>query len=106
MNSRKDIICRNSNVNARNIDIKNGIKNPWRWEWLERKVLGTYLQEYIRKLAAPGVAYCTVCTQELYYKSRGCVALMDHVKSTKHQAALEKRNNYSLPGEYILSILQ
>lgn len=103
MNTRTDIVSRNSCVNVRSIDVQNNITNPWRWEWLDRQVNGSYLQESIRKVKAPGVAFCIVCSQELYYKSRGCVALADHVRSNKHKTALElRKDTYSLPGKYIL----
>lgn len=105
MNNRTDIVSRNSSVNARKIDVENNITNPWRWEWLAKKVNGSYLQECVRKISRPGVAYCTVCSKELYYKSRGCAALTDHVKSNKHKEAVELRNNYSLPGKYIFNFI-
>lgn len=102
MNNRTDIVYRNSTIDARGIDVNHNIANPWRWEWLDRQINGAYLQECIRKINRPGVAYCTVCPQELYYKSRGCTALTDHIRSNKQKKAVEQRSDvYSLPGKYI-----
>lgn len=95
---RTDIILRSSNVNVRNID--KGLKNVWRWEWLDRQVDEVYLRECIRKIKSPGTAYCIVCRKEIYYKSRGCVAIVDHVKSAKHRTTLRlRKENFSLPGK-------
>lgn len=95
---RADIVTRTASVNVRMID--KGIKNPWRWEWLERKVEGIHLNECIRKLNKCGTCYCVVCGKELMYGSKGYVALERHVKSVKHQSILESRKvHFALPGE-------
>lgn len=45
---RRDIVNRTDEVDIRAID--NGLKNPWRWNWLEKNVNGVYVREVIRKL--------------------------------------------------------
>ncbi|GBO44976.1 hypothetical protein AVEN_173335-1 [Araneus ventricosus] len=94
---RTDIITRESAENIK--DLEKGIKNQWRWEWLEKKVDGIYLRESIRKLKAGGMAYCLTCQRELMYASRGSVALVDHVKAEKHRRVLKiQKTNFALPG--------
>lgn len=75
---RRDIVNRTDEVDIRAID--NGLKNPWRWNWLEKNVNGVYVREVIRKLRSCGVAYCLVCTKELLYGSRGLSALTKHMQ--------------------------
>ncbi|GBL64368.1 hypothetical protein AVEN_142835-1 [Araneus ventricosus] len=93
---RTDIITRESAENIK--DLERGIKNQWRWEWLEKKVDDIHLRESIRKLKAAGMAYCLTCQRELMYASRGSVALVDHVKAEKHGRVLKiQKTNFALP---------
>ena len=99
--NRTDIICRSDEVDIRKID--EGMKNIWKWSWLEREVKETYLHESIRKIYKTGVAYCLVCQKEIVYGSRGFIALADHVKSDKHATGLQQRKqNTAIPGNQIL----
>ncbi|GBN74865.1 hypothetical protein AVEN_211310-1 [Araneus ventricosus] len=94
---RKDIVNRTDEADIRAID--SGLKNPWRWDWLEKSVNGVYVREVIRKLRSCGVAYCLVCSKELIYGSRGFSALAKHMESRKHADAVEARQkNVPLPG--------
>ncbi|GBM81714.1 hypothetical protein AVEN_92835-1 [Araneus ventricosus] len=94
---RKDIVNRTDEADIRTID--SGLKNPWRWDWLEKSVNGVYVREVIRKLRSCGVAYCLVCSKELIYGSRGFSALAKHMESRKHADAVEARQkNVPLPG--------
>lgn len=61
--NKNDIVCHSCEADVRNIDI--GVTNPWRWEWLEKEVKGTFLHETIRKLKKADVAYFLSCQQEL-----------------------------------------
>ncbi|GBO26396.1 DNA helicase INO80 [Araneus ventricosus] len=95
--NRKDIVNRTDEADIRAID--SGLKNPWRWDWLEKSVNGVYVREVIRKLRSCGVAYCLVCSKELIYGSRGFSALAKHMESRKHADAVEARQkNVPLPG--------
>lgn len=101
MTNRVDIIDRSldDKTDVRAIDA--GIKNPWRWNWLENKVEDVYyLKDFVRKINKPGVAYCTICCKELLYGSRGFAALKSHTTSSKHKSVLEmKKTNFALPGK-------
>ena len=44
-----------------------GIKNSWRWEWMENVVSREKLFLFMRKIITPGVTYCTLCHQEINY---------------------------------------
>ena len=37
-----------------------GVKNAWRWEWMEKEVDDERLGQYMRKISKVGFAYCTV----------------------------------------------
>lgn len=96
--NRKDIMSRSDEAGIREIDSK--VKNPWRWDWLENKEEGVFFKEFIRKIAKPGVAFCTICSKELLYGNRGFAALKSHITSTKHKSILElKKTNFALPGK-------
>ena len=64
-----------------------GVKNRWRWEWLEYKMNGENLRRYVRKLEPPGMAFCALCQKELNYSSRGRTALEVHFTTAKHREA-------------------
>ena len=60
---------------------KENIKNAWNWElWPSEKVGEEEGKEervglHIRKIAEPGIAYCTVCDRMINYTNRGKDAL-------------------------------
>ena len=82
---------------APNDDIKkidNGIKNKWRWEWVEND---DSLRQYIKKIKLPGQAFCTLCNRTLKYQSSGKKDLQRHITSPPHTAAVNNvKTNYSL----------
>lgn len=65
----------------------SGAKNIWRWTWLEKTINDELLAQYIRKLAACGLAYCELCRVDINYAARGRVALDAHVSPAKHKKA-------------------
>ena len=57
---------------ADNDTVEKGVKNRWKWKWLEEKdANGIFLSDYIRKIKKPGFARCTICMCELKYASGG-----------------------------------
>ena len=61
-------VNRSDNVNA----IDSGVKNRFRWQWLESKDdAGQFLSDYIRKLDVAGVAKCIICDDKIKYASSG-----------------------------------
>lgn len=80
-------------------DIDKSVKNRWNWAWLERSAGDTLLDSFIRKLPAPGRAYCLWCESEINYAASGAKALTNHAASDKHNKQLETRkSNYRLTG--------
>ena len=71
-----------SNMASRHMVVERGdpfkenIKNAWNWElWLSEKVGDEEGKEervglHIRKIAEPGIAYCTVCDCMINYTNR------------------------------------
>ena len=51
--------------------IERGVKNQFRWFWLEEKDgNGEVRGNYVKKIAEPGVAYCLYCRQRLHYAKK------------------------------------
>ena len=81
-------------------EIDAGVKNVFKWEWMEFEVDGQMLGQFIRKLFAAGKAHCTLCQKEINYASRGRKALESHCQMKIHLDKIKTREtNYSLPGE-------
>ena len=93
MANRKDI------VSSRDEDFdEGGIKNPWKWHWLDRTHQNRRIGEVVRKLQAPGMTYCTLCRKEINYRNRGLIALDQHVKTAIHADKISlQTNNPTLP---------
>ena len=75
------------------------------FKWLEKtaqiklasETLTVYLGDYFVKTDLPGQALCKLCSKHINYGSRGCIALGDHVRSSKHVCLLkQKRSNYNI----------
>jgi hypothetical protein len=47
--------------------VDKGLKNPWKWEWLERKVDDQLIGRFIRKLSSRGLAFCELFSKEVNY---------------------------------------
>ena len=78
--------------------IEEGVKNKWRWEWVENDDL---LRQYIKKIKLPGQAFCILCNRTLRYQSSGKKDLQRHITSPPHQAAMRNvKSNYSLDSKY------
>ncbi|XP_060764516.1 uncharacterized protein LOC132873191 isoform X2 [Neoarius graeffei] len=77
-------------------EIDAGIKNKFRWDWLDRKVritsvdgeheaVSVTIGHFIQKLDVAGKALCTVCDDVVNYRSRGLKALESHAVTAKHR---------------------
>ena len=49
--------------------IDDGLKNKWRWEWLDEEKLGRKYSSWAKKFDAPGGVFCIVCNSGLQYAS-------------------------------------
>ena len=52
MAMRTDIVMRGGKFDEKDVT------NCWRWEWTEKKIEDENIGRFIRKVRAPGVAYC------------------------------------------------
>jgi hypothetical protein len=93
------VVERDSN---KNLEIDKGIRNCWKWEWLERFVDGNPVRQNIRKIDSRGLARCEVCNKkEINYAGRGWKSLEQHLKKKLHIDNLKiKRTYYSLSVMY------
>ena len=76
-----------SRIVDREFDAKkadHGLKNQWKWEWLEKKVKGELVSQHIRKINSRGVAFCNVCQKDINYSTRGWRALEQHLQKKLH----------------------
>lgn len=90
------VVDREEDVKA----IDNGVKNAWRWCWLEKMVEGDYVRHFIRKIRAPGLARCELCSKDISYGSRGFKNIEQHMLKKLHRDNLKLRSsNYSLSGK-------
>ena len=96
MSARSDIVL----PGTLTADLDAGVKNSWRWDWLERSHEGE-LKRYkacFHKLKAAGKAYCSLCRSELSYGSIGARALKDHIVGKLHQQKIKGAGkNFRLP---------
>jgi hypothetical protein len=61
------------------LEVDKGIKNCWKWEWLERLVDGKPVGQFIRKIDSRGVARCQLCQKDINYTGRGWISLEQHM---------------------------
>lgn len=62
-----------SRIVIRDFDTKKvdkGLKNVWKWEWLERKVGDELVGRFIRKIHSRGIAFSELCSKEINYATR------------------------------------
>ena len=64
--------------------IDSGIKNKWKWSWLEKTPYMLPLSVFIKKSSKPGEAHCVLCNATIEYGGKGASSLMTHCKTTGH----------------------
>lgn len=70
--------------------LEKGIKNKWRWAWLEERGQdGKPLSSWCHKLAVPGACFCVVCHKKLLYATSGKKTLLRHDFDKAHRAAVQ-----------------
>ena len=61
---------------------KEGAKNYWRWDWLDKTVDDVRVGDVFRKLdQVIGSAYCVPCRKTVNYASRGFASLRSHMNT-------------------------
>ena len=83
-------------------EIEKGVKNVFRWSWLEEKDGNDcYLSDYLRKIDLPGKIFCNVCDTILSYKGGGKKDLKAHALKSKHKDNLKlRKTNTVLPSTF------
>lgn len=80
-------------------DCDKDIKNRFNFKWLEKQVEVVVGKEKkivcvgddCVKINVPGHGMCKLCSKQINYGSRGCVAFEDHLKTSKHTQLLKER---------------
>ena len=89
--------------------------NKWKWDWVSLVATvgkdpktGEAIKERVgscfRKIIVSGSAWCTFCSKDVSYGSRGSCTLVDHMKTKLHrQAVASLQQNTLLPGKLTIS---
>ena len=59
-----------------------GVKNRWKWQWLQVKVGESFLSDCIRKIDLPGYVLSIYCNCQINYGTNGKTALTRHVSNS------------------------
>ena len=69
-------------------EIDKGVKNIFRWEWLQEKDCNdSFLSDYISKVDLPGKVVCTICKALISYQSSGKKDVKNHAKKKQQTSA-------------------
>jgi len=75
-------------------EIEKGIKNKFKWTWLEEKDKdGYFLSDYVRKLNTAGQAKCIICNEIIKYASSGKKAVLGHGNTENHRRRRKERDS-------------
>ena len=90
-------VSRNDGAEISSID--KGVKNQFKWNWLENKDdKGMFLSEWVRKIDLAGKALCLICKKLINYGNQGKAGLDHHAKSVAHKKAVNSlKNNTTIP---------
>ena len=101
------------------VDVDNGVRNKWRWDWLEKSVLVDPLnkfpevklnwsngpvrmmaKDHIRKIDKPGKALCVACDDDsITYSEVGLGTIKAHLEILRHfRCVTALAQNQLLPG--------
>ena len=73
-------------------EIDAGVKNSFKWEWMEFGVGGQLLRQFVQKLFVPGKVHSILCQKDINYASRGRKALECHCLMQIHMDKIKTRN--------------
>ena len=95
-----------SRDNADVSTIDKGVKNKFKWNWLEEKDSNKmFYSDWVRKVDLPGRALCLLCNTLLKYGSQGKSALAVHAKKPVHKGVITAvSNNSTLPVQMNLEV--
>ena len=71
--------------NEGNRNVNQGVKNIWKWEWLQAKVGESYLSDCIHKIGRPEYVLCIYCNCQITYGTNEKTALMRHVSNSNNE---------------------
>jgi hypothetical protein len=82
--------------------IDKGLRNCWKWEWLEKVVNNEPISKYIRKLNLKGIALCQLCNKQISYAGRGWKSLEQHLTKKIHRDNVRiQESNYRLSSKLL-----
>ncbi|GFR05032.1 general transcription factor II-I repeat domain-containing protein 2A [Trichonephila clavata] len=73
------------NINSDIIQLEEGVRNAFRWNWIERRDgNGDTIGTWCKKINVAGQAYCVFCNSLLKYGGEGFKAFTNHSKTVTH----------------------
>ncbi|GFR15284.1 uncharacterized protein TNCT_268951 [Trichonephila clavata] len=73
------------NINSDIIQLEEGVRNAFRWNWIERRNgNGDTIGTWCKKINVAGQAYCVFCNSLLKYGGEGFKAFTNHSKTVTH----------------------
>lgn len=93
-------VSRNGGAEISSID--KGVKNQFKWNWLENKDANEmFLSDWVRKVDLAGKALCLICNKLMNYGNQGKAGLDNHANSAAHKKAVNSlKNNTTIPTTY------
>jgi len=64
--------------------IYKGIKNAWKWQWLEKCVEGDMISKHIRKLNVAGIVRCILSAKDISYRIGAFKSIHHHTSKKIH----------------------
>ncbi|GFX26689.1 long-chain-fatty-acid--CoA ligase 5 [Trichonephila clavipes] len=72
-------------INSDIIQLEEGVRNAFRWNWIERRDgNGDTIGTWCKKINVAGQAYCVFCNSLLKYGGEGFKAFTNHSKTVTH----------------------
>ncbi|XP_071378224.1 zinc finger and SCAN domain-containing protein 12-like isoform X2 [Centroberyx affinis] len=86
--------------NAATGDLERGLKNKWRWQWLEETdSQGQRYDVWLAKVDIPGMAWCKLCSKNIAYAQNGKKVFARHTEDHHHREMVSQQQyTQTLPG--------
>ncbi|KAJ8364703.1 hypothetical protein SKAU_G00135340 [Synaphobranchus kaupii] len=88
--------------NAATGDLERGLKNKWRWQWLEETdSQGQRYDVWLAKVDIPGMAWCKLCNKNIAYAQNGKKVFAKHTEDHHHREMVnQQQHTQTLPGAH------
>lgn len=86
--------------NAATGELERGLKNKWRWQWIEETdSQGQKYEVWLAKVDIPGMAWCRLCNKNIAYAQNGKRVFACHAEDRHHREMVsQQQHTQSLPG--------